>query len=578
MPGQKWRVLGIPKIVGYRYVNGIKIVAEIYPPEVYTMYRLFTLIFLLFFAFIPNVQAQTGFFQGECENIRFSRDRKMNWGEETFHMDGSLDCAWRTDNAVNAGWDYGFININVSLMDFGTASAAGAEYAERKSSIENTVGTQYGYGVPAVNEEDHYYQKHFYNEEQPSNDKEWWIHSLMTAIHADRYVIWISVEGYITGSLMVFPFPTWPQEILLDTIRYLDVRGGASSSVVVIKVTEDAEIKRDDLPWVDAQIGMRLRGGDEISTGPDSEVYLLFPDESVLVVRELTQIKVGFLLIQRNSFQAQIMLKMGEVAAQVNPNRRIQSDFSVGTPIATAGVRGTTFGVRYDSTTHAGSVYLTEGGVLVEPADIMLDEAVLEPWQAVSFSEAGFDPVSDIVLTGLEVSATNTTVAPGDTLRFSAKGFDAQGNDYTVKAEWTAAGGQIDSTGLFVAGSIDGTYEITGEEPSFGLSDTIEITVAAASGVATETISVPERFVLYENYPDPFNPATQITFTVPYASVVHLTVYDALGREAERLWDGPAAAGLHRVTFEAAGLPSGLYVYRLLTPVGSITRSMVLAK
>ena len=81
-----------------------------------------------------------------------------------------------------------------------------------------------------------------------------------------------------------------------------------------------------------------------------------------------------------------------------------------------------------------------------------------------------------------------------------------------------------------------------------------------------------------ENYPNPFNPSTEIQFTLPEASRVTLAVYDVQGREVARLLDGQQEAGPHAVTFTAADLPTGTYIYRLTA--GAVTESgrMVLMK
>ncbi|MGI9175691.1 MAG: T9SS type A sorting domain-containing protein [Rhodothermales bacterium] len=81
-----------------------------------------------------------------------------------------------------------------------------------------------------------------------------------------------------------------------------------------------------------------------------------------------------------------------------------------------------------------------------------------------------------------------------------------------------------------------------------------------------------------ENYPNPFNPSTEIQFTLPEASPVTLVVYDIQGREVARLLEGQQEAGSHAVTFNAANLPTGTYIYRLTA--GAVTESgrMVLMK
>jgi hypothetical protein len=71
------------------------------------------------------------------------------------------------------------------------------------------------------------------------------------------------------------------------------------------------------------------------------------------------------------------------------------------------------------------------------------------------------------------------------------------------------------------------------------------------------------NFVLYQNYPNPFNPSTAIRFQLPVKSHVTLKVFDVNGREVAMLFSDRRAAGTHEVAWEANGLPSGLYFYRL---------------
>jgi len=65
---------------------------------------------------------------------------------------------------------------------------------------------------------------------------------------------------------------------------------------------------------------------------------------------------------------------------------------------------------------------------------------------------------------------------------------------------------------------------------------------------------------------------------LPEASAVRLVIYDVLGRQVATLVDGVRPAGRHRVTFEAANLPSGIYLYRLDAGSFTQTRRMLLVK
>lgn len=80
------------------------------------------------------------------------------------------------------------------------------------------------------------------------------------------------------------------------------------------------------------------------------------------------------------------------------------------------------------------------------------------------------------------------------------------------------------------------------------------------------------------NHPNPFNPSTTIRFTLSEQSKVRLSVYDMLGRTVRVLLDETLDTGRHKVNFDADALPSGTYLYRLETPEGSFTRTMLLLK
>jgi uncharacterized lipoprotein YddW (UPF0748 family) len=105
-------------------------------------------------------------------------------------------------------------------------------------------------------------------------------------------------------------------------------------------------------------------------------------------------------------------------------------------------------------------------------------------------------------------------------------------------------------------------------------SEVITVTVTSAPDFDTPIA----RYTLYQNYPNPFNPETNIRFTLPVASKVTLTVYDLLGREVAVLLDERRYAGEHTVRFNAAGLPSGVYIYRIQAGDFVQSKRMILTK
>ena len=89
---------------------------------------------------------------------------------------------------------------------------------------------------------------------------------------------------------------------------------------------------------------------------------------------------------------------------------------------------------------------------------------------------------------------------------------------------------------------------------------------------------LPATWVLHQNYPNPFNPTTDIAFEVPQRSSVSLKVFSLLGQQVAVLVDGIQEAGKHVTIFNAAGLASGIYFYRLSTVSTVLTRKMTVQK
>ena len=88
----------------------------------------------------------------------------------------------------------------------------------------------------------------------------------------------------------------------------------------------------------------------------------------------------------------------------------------------------------------------------------------------------------------------------------------------------------------------------------------------------------PERFMLQQNYPNPFNPSTTIRYGLPGRSNVVLTVYNTLGQQVATLVQGEQEAGFHEVQFDASGLSSGVYLYRLQAGDFISTKRMLILK
>jgi hypothetical protein len=86
------------------------------------------------------------------------------------------------------------------------------------------------------------------------------------------------------------------------------------------------------------------------------------------------------------------------------------------------------------------------------------------------------------------------------------------------------------------------------------------------------------EYQLSQNYPNPFNPSTQIQYALPEATQVTLEVFNSVGQKVMELVNGQKSVGYHTATFDASGLSSGVYLYKLTTPSFTETKKMLLIK
>ncbi|NQV49011.1 MAG: DUF3494 domain-containing protein [Candidatus Marinimicrobia bacterium] len=107
-------------------------------------------------------------------------------------------------------------------------------------------------------------------------------------------------------------------------------------------------------------------------------------------------------------------------------------------------------------------------------------------------------------------------------------------------------------------------------------SSTITVPELVITSVADEIL--PNDFNLSQNFPNPFNPSTTISYQVPVSSHVTLTITDMLGREVSVLVNDMQTAGSHQIVWDAQSFPSGTYIYRLEAGTQVSVKQLALVK
>lgn len=151
------------------------------------------------------------------------------------------------------------------------------------------------------------------------------------------------------------------------------------------------------------------------------------------------------------------------------------------------------------------------------------------------------------------------------------------------------AGELVDETGLVVSvvnstnsnpftltAPGPGEYRVNAGKKSPLEWDSSMVTISLTS--VGENKSNPNKFELYNNYPNPFNPSTTIRYSVPEASFISIKIYDALGNQVSSLVNENKSTGTYEVTLDAKNLSSGIYYYTLQTESFTKTKKMILTK
>jgi uncharacterized delta-60 repeat protein len=226
----------------------------------------------------------------------------------------------------------------------------------------------------------------------------------------------------------------------------------------------------------------------------------------------------------------------------------------------------------------AGNVYVTgygTNGAVVRPATVKYGTSGTLEW-ASSYADTAY-------AYGLALDATGNVYVTG-AVKLYPRCFIAKYNSAGVQ-QWvdvySDAGSlinvgykvTIDNVGnILVAGN---SSVIHGSTPN---TDFMVMKYTQGSTDVSLSTDLPSDFALRQNYPNPFNPTTHFGFRIANFGLVTLKVFDVLGREVATLVNENLQAGSYEKTFDATGLASGIYIYRLTAGAQSISKKLLLTK
>ncbi len=236
-------------------------------------------------------------------------------------------------------------------------------------------------------------------------------------------------------------------------------------------------------------------------------------------------------------------------------------------------------------------VVFAEGGVFVAAAGGLIG-SVKTPFDLFLYDGAlasGSMGETDVLLVHGSPDAPAIDLREGSQLLVDSVAYGAS-SQFTVPEGSYLMDLLVDETGALVnsfavdlsaAGGEFRTVLVSGflvpPPSSVGREQTL-IVVDAGGGVTLPTIvtdvestpEVPDEFALRGNYPNPFNPSTNIAFDLPAPAIVGLEIYDVLGRRVMTIAPRPFGSGANqRISVSMDGLPSGIYLYRLTAELGT---------
>jgi plastocyanin len=196
----------------------------------------------------------------------------------------------------------------------------------------------------------------------------------------------------------------------------------------------------------------------------------------------------------------------------------------------------------------------------------------------VFFNFSAFSTTHTVTAGGIVFNPASITVTVGDTVKWqwlNGTHTTTSGTIPTGATSWNAPLDATHQTYSYVITQAGIYHYYCIPHQSLGMIGDITANPNAIEPIGT---SVPGAYNLKQNFPNPFNPTTNIRFDLPENSNVKLIVYDILGQQQAVLVNSKLNAGSYNVDWNASAYPSGIYFYSLTTNDYKAVKKMILAK
>ncbi len=329
--------------------------------------------------------------------------------------------------------------------------------------------------------------------------------------------------------------------------------------------TQAGGVSANNVARFDPQANSWSALGTGAQNGVNSTVYALAIDGS-------GRVYVGGLFTQAGGVSANNV-------ARFDPATNSWSTLGTG---AQNGVNSTVYALAIDG---SGRVYV--GGSFTQAGGVSANRVARFDPQANSWSALGTGAQNGVsgevrafAIDGSgRVYVGGFFIQAGSIISNQVTRFDPQANSWSALGSSTGVNGvnslvqalAVDGQGRLYVG---GFFASAGGVPSTFIARW----TSGASRVEQISTNVPRTFLLEQNYPNPFNPSTTIRYQLPVASEVKLEVYDVLGKKVATLVNERQAAGYYQYVWNANGLSSGVYLYRLQAGRFIETKKMMLVK